>query len=458
MKSGRLMRPAMLLVAAVVSAAGCAGPPWQMGSPLDGKPSIPRGVAHFTTAQRRAELAAARAAGRTVIELRELGALESAERLTAAESDRLFDLLVQRAEEFRGLGRAVPRCEDLRRATLLLPARGKALRTVRAQAERDAGDAWLAIGEATRAAGAYREAEALGALDVEFRMMATRNDVAPEVLAVPDLAQAIAVLPLRAVPPFAQAYVTGGGDHLPTLRRSLAAARQERKGQLRASIEAAIARLDETTEAAREDSATRGENGRIAQASVDPSEAAPLPPDLEQWLLAGASLSARLLPLLATHAELLQPDARARLWADLMLAEDPTSPEVQEVAALVDGLARRFGGAERKLLDLVFYSPDRYHGMVKTAVVWERVGRLRDACVQRVRAARWRDDPDDPMWRAAIACTRHDPGAGDWRGIRQYVIERAPPDRRAAIAASLDAPEGRIAAEEKSTPPRSIDR
>jgi hypothetical protein len=447
---------AALLVA--VAVAGCAGPPWQMGSPLDGKPSIPRGVAHYTVAQRRAEVVAARTAGRTVIELRELGALEQAERLTAAERDRLFDLLVQRAEEFHGLGRALPRCEDLRRATLLVPARGKALSTVRVLAERDAGDAWLAIGDGTRATNAYREADALGALDVGFRLMATRNDVAPEVLAIPDLAQAIAALPLRAIPPFAKAYVAGGGDHLPTLRRSLAAARQERKGPLAADVQAAIDRLGDATGGAHDDVAAAAENGRPALGAADPSEVAPLPRDLEQWVLGGASLSARLLPLLATHPELLQPDARARLWVDLLVSEDPTSPDVQEVAALVDGLARRFGGAERKLLDLVFYSPDRYQGMVRTAVVWERVGRLRDACVQRVRAARWRDDPEDPMWRAAIACTRHDPGAGDWRGIRQYVIERAPPDRRAAVAASLDAPEGRIAAEQDATPQKSVGR
>jgi len=444
-----------LLVA--VAAAGCAGPPWQMGAPLDGTPSIPRGVAHFTVAQRRAEVVAARAAGRTVIELRELDALDQAERLSAAERDRLFDLLVQRAEEFHGLGRAVPRCEDLRRATLLVPARGKALQTVRVLSERDAGDAWLAIGDGTRAANAYREADALGALDVGFRLMGTRNDVAPEVLAIPDLAQAIAALPLRAIPPFAQAYVAGGGDHLPTLRRALAAARQERKGALAADVQAAITRLDESTGTAHEDVAVGAESSRTALAA-NPSDIEPLPRDLPQYVLAGASLSARLLPLLATHPELLQPDARARLWVDLLVAEDPTSPDVQEVAALVDGLAGRFGGAERKLLDLVFYSPDRYQGMVRTAVVWERVGRLRDACGQRVRAARWRDDPEDPMWRAAIACTRRDPGAGDWRGIRQYVLERAPADRRAAIAASLDAPEGRIAAEQDAAPPKSVGR
>jgi hypothetical protein len=111
---------------------------------------------------------------------------------------------------------------------------------------------------------------------------------------------------------------------------------------------------------------------------------------------------------------------------------------VLETAALIDGLARRFGGAERKLTDLVYYSPDRVDGFVRAAAVWERAGRPRDACVQRVRAARWRDDPEDPLWRPAIACTRSDPGAGDWRAIRQYVLDRAPADRREALAATLD--------------------
>ena len=42
------------------------------------------------------------------------------------------------------------------------------------------------------------------------------------------------------------------------------------------------------------------------------------------------------------------------------------------------------------------------------------------------------------MWRTALACARRDPGAGDPKAIRDYVVSRARPERRAAIAAELD--------------------
>jgi hypothetical protein len=68
------------------------------------------------------------------------------------------------------------------------------------------------------------------------------------------------------------------------------------------------------------------------------------------------------------------------------------------------------------------------------------VGQIRSSCALWLRAARWRDEPDDPAWHHAIACARRDPGAGDWRTIRAYVLSRAPADRRDDIAAALDAP------------------
>jgi hypothetical protein len=71
--------------------------------------------------------------------------------------------------------------------------------------------------------------------------------------------------------------------------------------------------------------------------------------------------------------------------------------------------------------------------------VWERLGRGRAACAQWIRAARWRDDPEDPSWRKALACARTDPGAGDWRAIRDYVVARAAAERRETIAAELEA-------------------
>ena len=42
------------------------------------------------------------------------------------------------------------------------------------------------------------------------------------------------------------------------------------------------------------------------------------------------------------------------------------------------------------------------------------------------------------MWRKALACARRDPGAGDPKAIRDYVVSRARPERREAIAAELD--------------------
>jgi hypothetical protein len=43
------------------------------------------------------------------------------------------------------------------------------------------------------------------------------------------------------------------------------------------------------------------------------------------------------------------------------------------------------------------------------------------------------------LWRTAIACARKQPGVADWKEIRGYVLGRARPDRRAALAATLDA-------------------
>jgi hypothetical protein len=173
--------------------------------------------------------------------------------------------------------------------------------------------------------------------------------------------------------------------------------------------------------------------------SAPAARAAGQPPaDLESYVLQGATLSARLLPLVAAFPWLLDHQTRAEGWAELLLAEDPTSPDVLELVALIWGRARRFGGTERMLMELVYYTPDRAAGIARGAAVWEKTGRPREACAQWIRAARWRDDPEDPTWRTAIACTRRDPGAGDAKAIRDYVVSRARPERRDVIAAALD--------------------
>jgi hypothetical protein len=164
-----------------------------------------------------------------------------------------------------------------------------------------------------------------------------------------------------------------------------------------------------------------------------------IPPDVAQWVLAGPSLSARLLPLVNAFPWLLDDLPRALGWSELLLGEDPTSPDVLEVVALIFGKDGRFGGTERMLMEMTYYTANRAAGLARGAVVWERVGRPREACAQWIKAARWRDDPEDPSWRKALFCARRDPGAGDWREIRAYVLSRAPVDRRPELAAELDA-------------------
>jgi hypothetical protein len=90
------------------------------------------------------------------------------------------------------------------------------------------------------------------------------------------------------------------------------------------------------------------------------------------------------------------------------------------------------------LMELTYYTPDRAAGLARGALIWERLGRPREACAQWVRAARFRDDPEDPTWVRAIECARRDPGAADAREIRTYVLARARPDQRPALAAALD--------------------
>jgi hypothetical protein len=173
--------------------------------------------------------------------------------------------------------------------------------------------------------------------------------------------------------------------------------------------------------------------------AVVPPPPSVLPGDVEGWVLGGPALSARLLPLAAAFPSVLDDLPRALRWMEVLLDEDPGSPDVLALVAFVFGRAGRFGGTERMLMELTFHSPDRAAGLARGAVVWERVGRPREACAQWIRAARWRDDAQDPNWRKAIACARRDPAAGDWREIRAYVLGRARPEERDALAAALDA-------------------
>jgi tetratricopeptide (TPR) repeat protein len=182
-----------------------------------------------------------------------------------------------------------------------------------------------------------------------------------------------------------------------------------------------------------------GTGGAAATPEPLPS---PLPQDLASWVLQSPALSTRVLPLAVAAPWVLDDQPRALSWAELLLDEDPSSPDVLALVALIFGHAGRFGGTERMLTELTFYTPDRASGLARGAQIWEQVGRTREACAQWIRAARWRDEPEDPLWLKAIACAHRDPGAGDWREIRAYVLDRTPAADRDDAAARLDAAAG----------------
>jgi tetratricopeptide (TPR) repeat protein len=151
------------------------------------------------------------------------------------------------------------------------------------------------------------------------------------------------------------------------------------------------------------------------------------PADIDSYVFSGASLSARLVPLVAAFPWVLDHQTRALFWAELLLAEDPTSPDVLELVAVIWGRAGRFGGTERMLMELVYHSPDRAAGIARGAAVWERLGRPREACAQWIRAARWRDNPEDRCG------ARRTPA-------RAAIRARATPRRSATTSSAAPAP------------------
>jgi hypothetical protein len=342
---------AAITIGFCAAAAACSAPPWQIGRPLDGRPSIPPTEARPTPAEARETAARARAAGEPVIELEALAELERSWRLdavlraqpTAAEVSRLAELLFRRAAMFHLLGRPIPESRDLEAAARLDPARGETLIPERAAAAAAAGVCWKRIDAPAEAGEAFVMAARLGGV------------------------------PPDAPPP----------TPAPLIRTNL-------------------------------------------------------PLDVERWVLGGPTLSGRLLPLAAAVPAILDDVPRALRWADILLEEDPTSPEVLELVALIFGRAGRFGGTDRMLMELTFHTPDRAAGLARGAVVWEQLGRPREACAQWIRAARWRDEPADPLWRKALSCARKDPGAGSWQEIRAYVLARARPEQREGLAAELE--------------------
>src|SRR5437763_13022810 len=110
-----------LIVVVALAAPGCAFPPWSMGAPLDGRPSIPATTAAPSIPSLRAMAVAERAAGHTALELKALDAIARAERLNPDERERVIVLLEQRARALMALGRPVPACKDLRELEELAP-------------------------------------------------------------------------------------------------------------------------------------------------------------------------------------------------------------------------------------------------------------------------------------------------------------------------------------------------
>jgi hypothetical protein len=440
---------AACLLAAGLSGGSCSGPPWYMGDPLDGRPSIPPTRENHSFRWQRAEATRARAAGEVVLELRALLALDEVERLTDDQRARLVTLLGQRASAFHALARPVAESRDLERIARLAPALREGLRRERAAAARAAGDAWLAVGALVEARAAYEHARALGAADLDFRVRAVRGQAPSETTPLAELRAAIEALPLRAVGPVATTYLARGGSERGALTRALAAARQEHLDTLAVRAAQTLAAGDvvdggapsdggDAVDAA-DDVAPRDVGPDLSLDAVPSPKPLPVPPNLAAWMLGDVSVSARLLPLARAHPEILDDVPRAVRWIDLALGEDETAPETLELAAYVFGRAGRLGGTERMLMELAYATPDRAAGLARGAAVWDSLARPREACAQWIRAAKWRDDPEDPTWRRAVGCARKDPGAGDWREIRGYVLGRARPERRAALAATLDA-------------------
>lgn len=404
-------------LATMVVGHGCAGPPWYLGEPLGGKPAIPPSSQARTVAEHRADATAARARGDRVAEIASLDALEKRSALHPEEEKRFVELLAQRARDWAALGRPLPLTEDLRHIIALAPARALPLAPRLRNAERVAGDLWLGLGETGRAEAEYRAAEKLGAGGMDYRFRAVWGVSIADLDDGP-LGQALAQLPERALAPFSKEYLDRAGADPRLLRRAWSAARIYGPPALRARLQALPEAAAFSAEAAvslatERDALTGGVAARIPE---------PGPDDL---LSTGPTLARALLPAAAAFPQLLAPGPRSRLWAQRLLAEDPTSPDSQELAALIDARAGRLGGAEQRLADMVFFSVDRAAGYERAARVWSQVGDTRRECWAWDHATRV-GPIDDPRWCRLLACARRDPGAADPIAVVAHLRDQAP--------------------------------
>ncbi len=415
----------------VLGPIGCAGAPWLLGEPLDGKPSIPSTSRAETVADHRRKLGDARRRQEKVTEIAELSALEQRGALGVAETSRFVDLLKERARDWIALERPIPLVDDLRHIVALDPARERSLGVALRNAERAAGDLWLALGENTRAEAEYRRAERLGAPRMVFRLRAAWG-ASPADLDGEILEQALAELPDRVLAPFTIAYLASGAAKPPLLRKALRAARVYGPVDIENRIEAlpmaATFKTDLVAGVTRDlghDGVSGDERERSPRAGAAPAPATLVEPGPDDRLYGGVTLARALLPLYDAFPELVAPGPRSRAWSDLLVAEDPTSPDSLELAALIDARAGRLEGAARKMGDLVFYSPDRAAAYGRVARVWERSGQERRACLAWERATHF-GPVDDPRWCDLVACLRRNPRAGDVAAVERFTRERSP--------------------------------
>lgn len=411
------MRSRLGPVLVALLAVHCGGAPWFLGAPLDGRGSIPTTTKSETVADHRHNWSAAAARGEKVIELAELNALEDRGALTRDERARFVELLRERARDWAALARPVPLADDLRHLARLDPARTRALNPALRTAQRAAGDFWLALGENARAEDEYRRAARLGADRMVYRFRAAWS-ASPSDLDKQTLEAALVELPERVLAPFTTAYLGVGGDEARVLRRAWTAARVYGPPDLGRRLAALLAaENDEGDPTPAAPAAPRDPAGPTHVTVVEPGR--------EDRLLRGPTLARVLLPLLAAFPDLTAPGERSRLWAEWLVAEDPTSADALEASALIDARAGRVDAAARKLVDLVFYSSDRARGHARAAVVWERASNDRRACSAWERAALL-GPVDDPSWCSLLACLRRDPGSGDVASAATYVAARAP--------------------------------
>ncbi|MEP6654394.1 MAG: hypothetical protein ABJA82_13620 [Myxococcales bacterium] len=404
-------------LAAVTGGGGCAGTPWFLGQPLDDRQVVPPTSRAETVATHRQRYEEARRRGEKVIELDELASLERRGALHDDDIRRFLELLKERARDWIVLRRPLPLAQDLRHIVDLDPSRARGLAPALRNAERAAGDVWLALGENARAEAEYRRADRLGAAGMLFRMRAAWG-ASPGDLDRPVLERALSELPERALAPFTAAYLDGEGERQPKLlQRGWTAARVHGPPELLTRLQALP---DAITFAAPPPQPPPAPGETAAPPAAVPAEPAP-----DARLYQRPTLARTLLPLARLYPHLSLPGARSREWAERLLAEDPTAPDSLEFAALVDARAGRLGGAARKLVDLVFYSPDRGAGYARAARLWEVTGEGRRACLAWERAAQLAP-VDDPRWCNLVACLRANPGAGDAELVRVQVRARAP--------------------------------